>query len=212
MRNNNLQEIQIPLPVPVTDASPSMPNPDEYLYWKLKENRTYWIDFEITDNYDLLTLAKEIIRINIEESNVNSPKPITLYIHSYGGDLDQAQFFCDLIEASNVPIITVAAGVAMSAGLLIFLSGTKRYAFRHSQLLIHQGSASFSGTADEIKSAQESYEKKLKRMEDYILSHTSIDKRLFDKKKSSDWYVSGDELITYGIANKIIESFSDISL
>ena len=212
MRNNNLQELQIPLPVPVTDVSPSMPNPDEYLYWTLKEKRTYWIDFEITENYDLLTLAKEVIRINIEESNVANPTPITFYIHSYGGDLDQAQFFCDLIESSNVPIITVAAGVAMSAGLLIFLSGKKRYAFKHSQLLIHQGSASFSGTADEIKSAQESYEKKLKRMEEYILSHTSIDKKLFDKKKSSDWYVSGDELVTMGIADKILESFSDISL
>ena len=99
-----------------------------------------------------------------------------------------------------------------SAGLLIFLSGKKRYAFKHSQLLIHQGSASFSGTADEIKSAQESYERKLEKMEKYILSHTSIDKKLFDKKKTKDWYVSGDELISLGIADKIIEKFSDIKI
>ena len=207
---NELQEI--PIPIPVTDMSPTLPVPDEKLYWELKEQRTYWIDYEITEDYNLLTLAKEIIYLNNAEVGVTNPSPITLYIHSYGGDLDQAQFFCDLIESSRIPVITVAAGVAMSAGLLIFLSGKKRYAFKHSQLLIHQGSASFSGTADEIKSAQQSYERKLEKMETYILSHTSIDKKLFDKKKTKDWYVSGDELIDLGIADKIIETFDDIRL
>lgn len=78
--------------------------------------------------------------------------------------------------------------------------------------MIHQGSAAFSGTAEEIKSAQESYERKLDKMERYILSHTSIDKKLFDKKKLKDWYVSGEELLSLGIADKIIENFKDISL
>ena len=203
---------EIPLPLPVQDMSSGLPLPDEALYWELAEHRAYWIDYEITDNYNLLTLAKEIIKLNMIEAGVTSPKPITLYIHSYGGDLDQAQFFCDLIESSHIPVITVATGVAMSAGLLIFLSGKRRYAFKHSTLLIHQGSAAFSGTAEEIKSAQESYERKLGKMEQYILSHTSIDKKLFDKKKNKDWYVTGDDLINYGIADKIIVNFSDIKL
>lgn len=205
-------ELPLPLPVPVQDMSAGLPCPDDMLYWELKENRTYWVDYEIDEKYQLITLAKEIVRINIEEAGISKPDPVVLYIHSYGGDLDQAQFFCDLIESSHVPVITVAAGVAMSAGLLIFLSGRKRYAFKHSTLLIHQGSAAFSGTAEEIKSAQESYERKLDKMEKYILSHTTIDKKLFDKKKSKDWYVTGDELVTFGIADKIIENFSDIRL
>ena len=77
---------------------------------------------------------------------------------------------------------------------------------------MHKGSAAFSGTADEIKAAQESYERKLVKMEKYILSHTSIDKKLFDRKKSKDWYVSGDELLSLGITDKIIDKFSDIQL
>lgn len=200
--------------IPIMDAKTptSLPLPDETLYWELKARRVYWIDFEITDCYDLLVLAKEIINLNQKEINVANPEPITIYIHSYGGDLDQTQFFCDLIESSRIPVITVAAGVAMSAGLLIFLSGKKRYAFKHSKILIHQGSASFSGTAEEIKAAQQSYEKQLETMETYILAHTLIDKKLFDKKKNKDWYVTGDELIELGIANKIIENFDDIKL
>lgn len=199
--------------LPIDLPSPSvLPKPDEMLYWELKEQRTYWIDYEIDDAYLLITLAKEIIRINNEEAGITTPEPIILYIHSYGGDLDQAQFFCDLVESSRVPIITVATGAAMSAGLLIFLSGERRYAFRHSSLLIHQGSASFSGTAEEIDSAQKSYKRKLDKMKRYILSRTSINEKLFEKNKTKDWYVSGDELISLGIADKIIENFGDIKL
>lgn len=199
--------------LPIDLPSPSvLPKPDEMLYWELKEQRTYWIDYEIDDAYLLITLAKEIIRINNEEAGITTPEPIILYIHSYGGDLDQAQFFCDLVESSRVPIITVATGAAMSAGLLIFLSGKRRYAFRHSSLLIHQGSASFSGTAEEIDSAQKSYKRKLEKMKRYILSRTSINEKLFEKNKTKDWYVSGDELISLGIADKIIENFGDIKL
>lgn len=203
--------MEIAVPMPIDNPSP-LPSPSEVLYWELKEKRAYWIDYEIDEDYLLLILAKELIRLNLEEANIAEPEPIILFIHSYGGDLDQSQFFCDLVETSHIPVITVAAGVAMSAGLLIFLSGKKRYAFKHSQLLIHQGSAAFSGTAEEIKSAQESYERKLDKMERYILSHTSIDKKLFDKKKLKDWYVSGEELLSLGIADKIIENFKDISL
>lgn len=203
--------MEIAVPIPIDNPSP-LPSPSEVLYWELKEKRAYWIDYEIDEDYLLLILAKELIRLNLEEANIAEPEPIILFIHSYGGDLDQSQFFCDLVETSHIPVITVAAGVAMSAGLLIFLSGKKRYAFKHSQLLIHQGSAAFSGTAEEIKSAQESYERKLDKMERYILSHTSIDKKLFDKKKLKDWYVSGEELLSLGIADKIIENFKDISL
>lgn len=207
-----IEAFEIPLPVPMQEMSSGLPAPADILYWQLAEQRVYWIDYEIDDNYDLLTLAKEIVRLNKDEAKVVDPEPITIFIHSYGGDLSQAQFLCDLIEASHIPIITVATGAAMSAGLLIFLSGKKRYAFKHSQLLIHQGSAAFSGTADEIKAAQETYERKLEKMEKYILSHTTIDKKLFDKKKLKDWYVTGDELITLGIADKLVENFSDINI
>lgn len=42
----------------------------------------------------------------------------------------------------------------MSAGFLIFLAGKRRYAFEHCQMLVHQGSAAFQGSAAEIEEAQ----------------------------------------------------------
>ena len=47
----------------------------------------------------------------------------------------------------------------MSAGFLIFLSGKKRYAFSHTSMLVHSGSAAFQGTAEQIEEAQKNYKK-----------------------------------------------------
>lgn len=79
--------MEIAVPIPVNSDSP-LPSPEEVLYWELKEKRAYWIDYEIDEGYELLTLAKELTRLNLEEAGITDPEPIILFIHSYGGDLD----------------------------------------------------------------------------------------------------------------------------
>lgn len=203
-----MEVMGIEIPTELKDVT--LPTPEEVNYWSLRKQRTYWIDYEIDESYSLIELAKEIVRLNNEERNIKNPEPIVLFIHSYGGDLRQAIFFCDLVEASRIPIVTVATGAAMSAGLLIFLSGRRRYAFKHTKLLIHQGSGVVAGSYDEMDAAQKAYKKEIDGMRQYILEHSSIDEKTYARNKSKDWYLSGEELITYGVADKIIESFSDI--
>lgn len=197
------------LPNTIKDAT--LPNIEEVTFWKLYKNRTFFIDYELEEDYRCIELAKIIIQMNLEEADIpeDELKPITIYVQSYGGDLSQATALCDVIEASRIPIITVCLGVAMSAGLLIFLAGRRRYAFRQCSLLVHQGSAAFSGNASEISEAQKNYKRQLDQMKKYILSHTEISERLFTKNRQKDWYIDADEASALGIC-KIVNSFSEI--
>ena len=190
----------------------TLPSQEELSYWNLRKNRVFTIDYEIDDCYSLIELSKVIIQMNFEEKDipVEELKPIYLFIHSYGGDLDQANYFCDLIECSRIPIVTIAMGVAMSSGFLIFLAGKRRYTFKHSQLLVHSGSAGFQGTAEQIEEAQKNYKKQLDGMKKYILERTSIDEKTFNKNRTKDWYLTAEELVKYNIVDKLIEDFSDI--
>ena len=187
-----------------------LPSPEEYTYWKDRKNRTFYIDYEIDEDYSLVELAKIIIQMNIEEKDVETPEPIRLFIHSYGGDIEQSLFFCDLVKASRIPIITIGMRVAMSAGFLIFLSGKKRYAFSHTSMLVHSGSAAFQGTADQIEEAQKNYKKQIEQMKSYILDNTVIDEKTFNKNRNKDWYLSSDELLKYGIIDEIITDLTTI--
>lgn len=181
-----------------------LPSPEEYTYWKSRKDRTFYIDYEIDEDYSLVELAKIIIQMNIEENDVESPDPIRLFIHSYGGDIEQALFFCDLVKSSRIPIITIGMGVAMSAGFLIFLSGKKLYAFSHTSMLVHSGSAAFQGTAEQIEEAQKNYKKQIEQMKSYILDNTTIDEKTFNKNRNKDWYLSSDELLKYGVIDEVI--------
>ena len=189
----------------------SLPSPEELEYFRLEKQRCFFIDYEIEDDYKCVELIKTIIRMNLEEKDIPKEQlqPITLYVFSYGGSLDQATALCDIIEASRIPIITVCLGVAMSAGFLIFLAGKRRYAMKQSCFLAHQGNASFEGTADMIQQAQNNYKKQLKQMKDYILSHTNINERLFNRNKSKDWYITANESIELGIC-QVINSLDEI--
>ena len=187
-------------------------SPEQYTYWKARENRTFYVDYEIDECYELVELGKIIIQMNMEEKDIPKEelKPIYLYIHSYGGDLEQAFFFSDLCMSSRIPIITISMGVAMSAGFLIFLAGHKRYAFPHSQLLVHSGSAGFQGTAEQIEEAQKNYKKQLGEMKSYILSRTKIDEKVFNKNKAKDWYLTAEELEKYSVIDEFITDFNVI--
>ena len=187
-------------------------SPELYTYWKARENRTFYIDYEICEDYSLIELSKIIIQMNMDEkdSPKENLKPIYLFIHSYGGDLDQSQMFCDLLISSRIPIITVAMGVAMSSGFLIFCAGHRRYAFKHSQLLVHSGSAGFQGTAEQIEEAQKNYKKQLNEMKTYILSRTDIPEKVFNKNRTKDWYLTSNELVEYNVVDKLVNNFEDI--
>lgn len=187
-----------------------LPTPEEFTYWKDRKNRTFYIDYEIDEDYSLMELAKIIIQMNIEEKDVENPEPIRLFIHSYGGDIEQALFFCDLVKASRIPIITIAMGVAMSAGFLIFLSGKKRFAFAHTSMLAHSGSAAFQGTAEQIEEAQKNYKKQIEQMKSYILENTSIDEKTFNKNRNKDWYLSSDDLLKFNIIDEVITDISQL--
>lgn len=203
---------KIAIPIVGGLKSDDLPAPETYTYWKDRNNRTFYIDYEIDEDYSLLELAKVIIQMNIEEKDVRVEdlKPIRLFIHSYGGRLEQANFFCDLIQASRIPVITIAMGVAMSAGFLIFLSGRKRYAFSHTQMLTHEGNAAFQGTAGQVEDAQKSYKKQIEEMKRYILDKTSIDEKTFNRNKNKDWYLTVEELVKYNIVDEIITDISVI--
>lgn len=184
----------------------------EYQYWRDRKNRTFYIDFDIGDEYELIEVSKAIIQMNIEEKDMprDELEPIRIMIHSYGGDLDQGLYFCDVLKASRIPIITVAMGAAMSCGLLIFLAGDKRYCFKHSQVLIHSGSGQVGGTYEQIEEAQKNYKRQIDAMKEYIIKNTNIDEKTFNKNKSKDWYIARDNIVNYGIADKLIDSITEI--
>lgn len=188
------------------------PSPEEVTYWEARQNRTFYIDYEIDEDYMLIELGKIIIQMNIAEKDIDKKdlKPIYIFIHSFGGCLYQSNMFSDICIASRIPIVTVGMGACMSGGFLILLSGHKRYALKHCQCMVHEGGGAFQGTAQEIEEAQRNYKRQIEDMKAYILDRTTIDEKTFNKNKSKDWYLSSEELIKYHVIDGFVDNIEDI--
>lgn len=186
--------------------------PEEYSYWSLAENRIFYITGDELYAEDFLEIGKQIIMINKVDQgkNISQRIPVKVLIYTYGGDLHGVYSLSSIIMASTTPVITVNMGLCYSAGGLLLMSGHKRYCLHRSQCLIHQGSGGAQGTFSEMEQSQANYKKLVSEMKEYILSRTKIDDKLFNKKKTIDWYISDQEQIDLGIVDDFLEDINDI--
>lgn len=163
-------------------------------------------------------LVGEIGEDNINEAiqwlvfeNID-PKPdrvLTLYVNSQGGDLYEALGLIDMMKNSMVPIRTIGFGSVMSAGFLIFASGTKgeRYIAPNTGIMCHQFSSSEDvGKYHDIKAQRKETDRLNQAMYAVLKEATGLDGRIIKTKllPPHDVYMSADEMIEYGAADHIL--------
>jgi len=161
-------------------------------------------------------LSKKIIEINDNDEKLKKiydiygfdykPKPIKIYIDSYGGYVYQCFGLLSIMDKSKTPIHTLATGAAMSCGFMILIHGHKRFAYENATPMYHQVG---SGTWGKLKDLEEDIEetKRLQEMiEQMTLKKTKISKKKLEKvyKTKRDWYMSSSEALKQGVVDEII--------
>ena len=106
---------------------------------------------------------------------------------------------------STTPIHTICNGYAFSMGFLIFISGHERYAYKYSQFMAHQISASTIGKKLDMEEDVEYYSSVDLQMDEIILSRTKIPRTLYNKNKlgKKDFFIIGENIEKYKIATII---------
>lgn len=187
-----------------------LPDPALLTYYKNLDNRVLWIDEEICDNS--LEYARYIMDWNREDKGIpaDDRKPITLLFFSPGGDLDVNNLLIDTITLSTTPIIGVNCGIAASAACFIYLACHKRYTFPTAEFLLHKGAGEFGGTYDIVLAAIMDYQRQIEALGNFVMSRTKIPEIEFEENFATDWYLSAQEAIDYGVAEKIITSLDEV--
>lgn len=140
----------------------------------------------------------------------NSDQPyIPIVINSYGGYTDCLSTLLDCIQGSSKPVITIATGVDMSCGCGLFVSGTKglRIIGQNTTSLIHQvASFSWGKTSDiesDTKHLTDLNDKLAYSLYDKAGGHEDgYTKNLIKENFNADLYLSADEMIKHGWADK----------
>ena len=158
-------------------------------------------------------LGKTVERIihywNICDDEANIPvaerKPIQLIIDSNGGSLTDALTIVDAISLSKTPVYAFVIGAAYSGGFLITIACHKRYGYKHSSYLLHEGSVSeMSGTSSQFENFNAFYKKQLEQLKSLVLNSTNIDEEYYDRIRKEDIWYDAYEALDKGIIDEII--------
>lgn len=158
------------------------------------------------DNSVIESYAIRILRWNDEDKNIPSDKrqPITILIHSCGGDLFSTLFLIDIIKQSETPICTVGMGLVASAAYYIYINGHDRLAFENTVFLQHDGTISIADSNSKVKDFMAFNDLMEERIKESILTQTKIDSDFYDKTFDKEYYFFADKGKELGVVDKII--------
>lgn len=139
-----------------------------------------------------------------------------LNINSSGGDITDAFAIINAINdiKTRHNIYGLGNGKIYSSAVPIFVSCTKRFIMPNTSALLHSCSVSYN--SNKLRDTLEDLDliKKLdNELDKIIINKSKITKKQYEKEvtiKNRDWYLTDEEIITYGIAEKIIKKISEI--
>jgi ATP-dependent Clp protease protease subunit len=169
------------------------------------------------DQASINEISKAIIDINQSDEYLAklvelhgmsyTPKPIKLYIDSYGGHVYQCFGLLGIMDKSEVPVHTIVTGAAMSCGFLIAITGHKRFAYDTATHMYHQVSTGFNGKSKDMEEDLEEVKRLQSILEEHTLARTKMSRAQLDEnyKGKKDWYINAKQALKLGIIDEIIK-------
>lgn len=175
--------------------------------------RDFILNGNVTESY-VESIVNGILAVNRHDDKKQKEdpnyvrEPIHLVVSSFGGSAYDGFGLTAVMDSSETPVYTYCYSKAMSAGLVIFSAGHKRFAHPLARFMYHEVATGLHGKLtqlkddmDEIQSLQDTYD-------GYLLSVSNLPKHIMDEKNKcrSDWYFSATEAFHYGLVDELITS------
>jgi len=202
------------IPNTITQTPPPEPMPRDLTFEKqpgtvLKENGILFMDKEFNQE-NCMPLVKMIMEYNLMPAP-KRPPIIHLYINSPGGEVASAFHLIDVIKQSKIPVYTYGMGSIASCGVLLMMSGEKghRYLTQNTSVMSHQYSWGSRGKEHELYAKIKQFEISSEKLVEHYVKCTGKKKDYIRKYllPESDIWMTPEEAIKHGIADKIIETY-----
>ncbi len=134
-------------------------------------------------------------------------KDISFYINSPGGSVTAGLAIYDTMKYIKCDVSTICMGMPASMGAFLFSSGTKgkRYILPNAEVMIHQPLGGAQGQATEILIAADHIKRTKDRLNKILAENTGKSvEEIFQDTERDNW-LTAEEAVNYGLADKIID-------
>jgi ATP-dependent Clp protease protease subunit len=180
---------------------------DDQLTTRLLYQRIIVLGAEV-DDHSAGRLCAELLLLSAEDPRAD----ISLYINSPGGSVTAGLAIYDTMQLIPNDVRTLAMGLAGSMGQFLLCAGTagKRFSLPNAQILMHQGSAGFGGTAADVEIHAQQLERTRQMMLRLISEHTGQPAETVEEDSMRDRWFSAEEAREYGIIDHIVARLEDV--
>lgn len=133
-------------------------------------------------------------------------KDVSIYINSPGGSVYAGLGIYDTMQYISSDVSTICTGMAASMAAVLLVAGAegKRFALKHSRVMIHQPMGGAQGQASDIEITAREILKLKHELYDIIATHSGQPIEKVEADSDRDYWMTANEAKEYGMIDKVL--------
>ena len=172
------------------------------VFSRLMMDRIIFLGTQI-DDYTANVIQAQLLFLDSSDPG----KDISIYLNSPGGSVYAGLGIYDTMQYISSDVSTICTGMAASMAAVLLVAGEKgkRFALKHSRVMIHQPMGGAQGQASDIEITAREIQKLKTELYTIIAEHSGqpYDKVYNDSYR--DYWMTSAEAAEYGMIDKVLE-------
>ena len=172
------------------------------VFSRLMMDRIIFLGTQV-DDYTANVIQAQLLYLDSSEPG----KDVSIYINSPGGSVYAGLGIYDTMQYIQSDVSTICTGMAASMAAVLLVAGTKdkRFALKHSRVMIHQPMGGIQGQASDIEITSREILKLKKELYTIISEHSGQPYDKVYQDSDRDYWMTAQEAVDYGMIDRVLE-------
>jgi ATP-dependent Clp protease protease subunit len=171
------------------------------VFSRLMMDRIIFLGTEVND-YTANVIQAQLLYLDSSDPG----KDVSIYINSPGGSVYAGLGIYDTMQYISSDVATICTGMAASMAAVLLVAGEKgkRFALRHSRVMIHQPMGGAQGQASDIEITAREIQKLKKELYTIIADHSGQPFDRVERDSDRDYWMTSEEAKDYGMIDQVL--------
>lgn len=172
------------------------------VFSRLMMDRIIFLGTQV-DDYTANVIQAQLLYLDSSEPG----KDVSIYINSPGGSVSAGLGIYDTMQYIQSDVSTICTGMAASMAAVLLVAGAKdkRFALKHSRVMIHQPMGGIQGQASDIEITSREILKLKKELYTIISEHSGQPYEKVYQDSDRDYWMTAQEAVDYGMIDRVLE-------
>lgn len=172
------------------------------VFSRLMMDRIIFLGTQV-DDYTANVIQAQLLYLDSSEPG----KDVSIYINSPGGSVYAGLGIYDTMQYIQSDVSTICTGMAASMAAVLLVAGAKdkRFALKHSRVMIHQPMGGIQGQASDIEITSREILKLKKELYTIISEHSGQPYDKVYQDSDRDYWMTAQEAMDYGMIDRVLE-------